>query len=437
MVALTARREAPIPLAQARLQLFVATWLSYAGFYFCRKVFGVVKGPLKAVLHIDDLGVSHLFTAYLTSYMLGQFITAWLGRRFRSRTLLIGGMGLACAANFALGALLRLGPSAYVLALVAMAAQGAAQATGWSANVALLANWTRRAERGRVMALWGTCYQIGGVAAKSSAAFLFGWLGLAWSFWGSAFVLLLILLLFLRWGRESPESVGLPPPEAPAPTPAEAAPAASASGAPPADAEPVSGRALRLIITMGLIYFSFKFLRYALDSWCALVLAERFGLSTTRAGYLSTIFDLCGFLGVYVGGWASDRCGGLRTPIIFAMTLGLFLATLLLYFFGLSSVLGFVVLLGLVGFFALGPDSLLAGAGAMDVGPRRQAIIAAAIINGLGSVGPIVEEPVIGWLMTTRGGLDAVLLLLVGIATLAAVSTGLFWLVARRRRFGI
>ena len=95
----------------------------------------------------------------------------------------------------------------------------------------------------------------------------------------------------------------------------------------------------------------------------------------------------------------------------FAMTGGLWLATIFLYFFGLSSAAWFVVLLGLIGFFALGPDSLLSGAGAMDVGPRRQAIVAAATINGLGSLGPLVEEPAIGWLMT-HVGLDAVLRLL-------------------------
>jgi sugar phosphate permease len=308
-----------------------------------------------------------------------------------------------------------------------MAVQGVAQATGWPSNVALLANWTQRVERGRVMAIWGTCYQIGAVAGKWFAAFLFGLLGLAWSFWGSALGLLAIVFLFVPWGRESPEAVGFPAPSA------SALPAAEAAK----DSDRVTGRALRIMVTMGCIYFSFKFLRYALDSWSSLVLAERFGLSPTTAGYLSAAFDLLGFVGVLVGGWSSDRLrGGQRTPVIFAMTLGLWVSSLLLYVIGLSSVAAFVILLGLIGFFAMGPDSLLAGAGAMDVGPRRQAIVAAALINGLGSLGPIVEEPAIGWLKA-HVGLDAVLLLLLGVATLAALSTGLFWQFARRQRLGI
>lgn len=417
--------EGPL-FARVRLQLFAATWLSYAGFYVCRKVFGVVKGPIKVALGVDDLGVSHLFTVYLVSYMLGQFATAWLGRRFSSRALLIFGMGVASASNLVLGALLE--ARSYQGVMVAMAIQGAAQAVGWSNNVALMTNWTRRTERGRVMAVWGTCYQLGAVIAKSFAAFLFGWLGLAWSFWGAALVLLALAALFLWWGRESPEACGFAPLEP------DAAPAPSRSRAAPA---PIEARLVRLIVTMGLIYFSFKFLRYALDSWSALVLAERFGLSTSTAGYLSAVFDWVGFLGVFVAGWWSDRLpGGRRTPVMFAMSVGLLVTTLALWAFGLGSATVFVVLLGVIGLCSMGPDSLLSGAGAMDVGSRRHAVVAAAVINGLGSVGPIVEEPVIGWLKA-RHGVDAVLLLLVAITALAALSTGAFWYHARRRGLGI
>ncbi len=72
---------------------------------------------------------------------------------------------------------------------------------------------------------------------------------------------------------------------------------------------------------------------------------------------------------------------------------------------------------------AMGPDSLLSGAGAMDVGSRRQAAVAAGVINGLGSIGPILQEPAIGWLKQTQG-LDAVFLLLVVIVFLTTVATG-------------
>jgi sugar phosphate permease len=176
---------------------------------------------------------------------------------------------------------------------------------------------------------------------------------------------------------------------------------------------------------MGLIYFGFKFLRYALDSWSALILGEQFGMSATRAGYWSAAFDWIGFLGVIAGGIWSDRTAGARrTPVIFWMTLACLGFTFLMWFVGLTSVTFFIVLLGLIGFTAMGPDSLLSGACAMDAGNRRQAALAAGIINGLGSIGPIVQEPVIGWLKQTDG-VHAVLLLLVGVGCLTTIGTGL------------
>jgi sugar phosphate permease len=99
---------------------------------------------------------------------------------------------------------------------------------------------------------------------------------------------------------------------------------------------------------------------------------------------------------------------------------------------GLSSPVLFIALLGLIGFMAMGPDSLLSGSCAMDVGSRRQAVLAAGVINGFGSVGPILQEPVIGWLKQTQG-LDSVFLLLVGVVFLTTVATFLLARFERRR----
>ena len=184
---------------------------------------------------------------------------------------------------------------------------------------------------------------------------------------------------------------------------------------------------------MGLIYFGFKFLRYALDSWSALILGEHFGMTTSIAAYWSTAFDWIGFLGVIVAGIWSDRLpGSRRTPVIFWMTAGCLVFTCAMWLVGLTSPFLFVALLGLIGFTAMGPDSLLSGACAMDVGSRRQAALAAGVINGFGSIGPILQEPAIGWLKKTQG-LDAVFLLLVGIVFLTTVATGLLARFERRR----
>ena len=395
-----------------RIQLFVATWLSYFGF--------------------DDLQVAWPWTIYLVTYMLGQFLAAGLGRRFESRRILTIGMCVAAAANVVIGLLVDAETSRVFLWMcITMGIFGIAQATGWPHNVALFANWTRKAERGTLFAIWGTCYQFGAVFGKGLAGFLLGWLGLAWSFYGSSLVLLAFTAYFVLRARERPESVGLTLHDEAEPKPDPAAVKTAGGSAPRSGVLP---RAFIVsVVAMGLIYFGFKFLRYALDSWSALILGEHFGLSATFAAYWSTAFDWVGFLGVLVAGYWSDRLpGSRRTPVIFWMTCGCFLAVTAMWMVGLTSPVLFVVLLGVIGFMAMGPDSLLAGPSAMDAGNTRQAAVAAGVINGLGSIGPIVQEPVIGWLKKTQG-LDSVFLLPVVIVFLTTVATGLLARSDRKR----
>lgn len=420
----------PALLRRYRVQLFTATWLSYAGFYFARKVYAVLKHPLKEQFGLDDVQIAYPWTIFLVTYMLGQFLAAWLGRRMESRRVLAYGMCIAAACNIALGLLVDSQlASVYLWMCVTMGIHGFAQATGWPHNVGLFANWTRRSERGTLFGVWGTCYQVGAIAGKGLAGFLLGWLGMAWSFFGSSIVLLAFTVYFVVYARERPQSVGLSleddaEPDVPAVDARETV-ATREPALPPGF--------VRSIVAMGLIYFGFKFLRYALDSWSTLILGEHFGMTTSVAAYWSTAFDWIGFLGVIAGGIWSDRiAGSRRTPVIFWMTVGCLLFTSLMWLVGLSSPILFVLLLGLIGFTAMGPDSLLSGACAMDAGSRRQAALAAGVINGFGSIGPILQEPMIGWLKQTRG-LDAVFLLLVGVVFLTTVATGLLARFERRR----
>jgi len=409
-------------LRRYRAEVFAATWLSYAGFYVCRRVYSVLKQPLKEQFGFDDVHVAWPWTVYLIAYMLGQFLAAWLGRHIESRRVLAYAMTVTAACNMALGFLVDAHvASVFLWMCVLMAIHGLAQAMGWPHNVGLFANWTRRAERGTLFGIWGTCYQIGSVIGKGLAGFLFGWLGMAWSFFGASIVFFAITVIFVFWARERPQSVGLSLAD-------DAEPDVPAGEAHSKDAqrkEPLPHGFLRLVIAIGIIYFGFKFVRYAIDSWSTLILGEQFHLSPTRAAYLSTAFDWIGFLGVVAAGFWSDRTrGSRRLPVVFWLALACFASTTLMWFAGLQSVIVFVALLGLVGFTLLGPDSLLSGACAMDAGSRRQAALAAGVINGLGSIGPIVQEPSIGWIKQTYG-VHSVFLLLVGIMLVTTVATGL------------
>ena len=116
------------------------------------------------------------------------------------------------------------------------------------------------------------------------------------------------------------------------------------------------------------------------------------------------------------------------------MVCGLLLSTIFLWLVGRQSVAAFATAIGLIGFFLYGPDSLITAAGAIDIGSPRYALLAAGLINGTGSLGPVLQEVIIGNLYQKEPtNLGPILGLLVGAASVATVMMA--WL-ARRAQQG-
>jgi sugar phosphate permease len=409
-----------------RIRIFIATWLCYAGLYFCRHAFYVAKPELTLQRGLDSATLGWIGVVYLVFSALGEFNAAAVGTRIGARRTLLAGMALSILANLGFG----LAHSATCFGLL-LALNGLAQATGWSCNVGTMAHWFRRTERGQVMGLWSTCYQLGAVAAKMFAGFNLGRGGLRQAFWAAAGVLAAVWATFFVLHRNRPEEVGLRSLE-----PVD--PGATSGAAAPLSQEGTRGWDRELVTTvalMGCFYFFVKSIRYALWSWAPYFLKLNFGLASDRAGHLAAVFDFCGFLGVITAGVISDRLfAGRRAGVALVMIAGLAGSTLLLWLVGARSLTLFGLCIGLIGFTLYGPDSLISGAGAIDVGSRRHALAAAGIINGMGSVGPVLQEALIGSLYKRDpANLTRILGLLTSAAMLACLVMGLL---VRRARAG-
>lgn len=405
-----------------RWRVFAATWLSYAGLYFARKPFSIVKADIEELYGWGPEELGLLGGLYLIAYTLGQFTSGALGQKWGPRVVLLGGMGLSIGANAALGFSNSFGTFGVLLFL-----NGLAQSTGWSNNVGTMGQWFRREERGRVMGIWATNYQVGGVLANVLAAWVAGAMGFQWSFFAGSLVLCAVWVFVFFNQRNKPEDVGLGPLEDPEPD--EDDESGGESGKVSWPREIVVNIAL-----IGAFYFFVKFIRYALWSWAPYLLKTELGLETDDAGYLSTVFDLAGIGGVIVCGWMSDKLfDNRRASVALLFIVGMALSCALLYTVGTTAAVMFAISLGLIGFTLYGPDALMTGAGAIDVGSARRATMAAGVINGMGSVGSVMQEFVLGAVLE-EGSSSTVFAILLGAAVLAGVMLGVLLV---RRRLGL
>lgn len=381
-----------------RWRVIVATFLGYAGYYFCRKVFGLVKTSLNEEFDWPMDAIAYLWAAYLFAYMLGQFASGYIGRKWGPRTLLLGGLGLSIVCNVMFGIM-----SSYWSFMGFMIFNGIVQASGWPGSVGSVAQWVRPSERGLIMGAWGTSYVWGNIGTKAVGTFLLGTAmftlpGWRLAFIGCALITLLIWVVLYFWQRNKPEDVGI---------------------APIVDVEASEeGRAIRasneehvgigeylklatnpLIVAMGLGYFFIKFLRYALDSWLPTFL-EFQGVTKAEASLYSMFFDIGGILPCVLIGFILDRYfKGNWARLCFIASIGLVA--------GYGSVLWFeanpvavALCFGIVGFMIYGPDTLLCGAASVAVAGELNGVAVAGLVNGIGSIGPIVQELVIGKIMT-------------------------------------
>jgi sugar phosphate permease len=432
--AATQERSLSRAYRSGQIRIFTATWLAYAGYYFCRKPFYVVKADMSQAFGLSSVQLGHLGTAYLAGYAIGQFSSAYFGRKLGPKLLLVAGIAASIACNFVFGI-----ANGFWTLLLFLALNGAAQGTGWPGCIGSLAFWFRREQRGSVLGVWATCYQVGSLVSTAFAAYLLGRAGWRWSYFGSALALLGIWALVILLHPNRPENAGLPPLEEDEEDKKDAADPAEQTAGLLGSGQAVSGfgwtaDVIVSLLTMGVIYFTIKFLRYALWSWAPFFLRQNFGLAGGNAGYLSTVFELCGFVGVIASGVASDKLfHGHRAFLSFAMLAMMTLSFILMATLGATSLFFFVLSMGLAGFMLFGPDALLSGVGAIDVGSRRGALAAAGIINGMGSIGPIFQEEIIGWMYKASGQrLFPILVVLVCVAGAGTFVSFLLWLRARK-----
>jgi sugar phosphate permease len=273
-----------------------------------------------------------------------------------------------------------------------------------------MAEWTTPQNRGTVMAFWCTCYQVGSIVASDLAGYLLHERGWRAAFFGPALGMLgvaLLIFLFLKRGDQ------------PAVSPSATQVALDAETRQVAQRTALQNPVLW---AFGASYFFIKYVRYALLFWLPYYLHGTLGYAVDRAAYVSNAFEAGGVVGVIVLGILSDRVRRWsRAALSMLSLLGLALALLVCAALPQHDVWLTVGALALVGALLFGPDALLSGAAAQDVGGAAAAATATGLVNGVGSLGGMLEGlslPAI----SARFGWQAMFPLLSGLAVCAALA---------------
>jgi sugar phosphate permease len=358
-------------IVRGQMLVFALTWIAYATYYLGRKGISVCKVDLQDRFGLSKVSLGYIDTGYLAAYACGQFLWGSIGDRLGPRRLV--GAGMLCAA----GACALFGfAGGFWTFFVAFTLNGLFQSTGWPGTVKAMGAWFEPRRRGAIMGLWGTCYQVGGLVATAVATFFLVRWGWRSAFIGPAVAIAAVGVIVLIFLPHAPK--------------ARATVIVVGEGAGIAELPESSWTILRspVIWSLGSAYFCLKLIRYSILFWLPFYLTKVLGYSTGGAGYQSMSFEIGGVIGAVVIGLISDKYfPGRRRQIASVMCAALAGSLLLYTRLAPISVAWNFIGMALVGFCLFGPDTLVCGAAAQDIGGRHNVARAAGFINGMGSIG--------------------------------------------------
>lgn len=392
-----------------RRQIFAITWITYAGYYFCRKNFSIVLPMLHGISGLGNIELANIVFGYSLLYATGQFGCGFLSDYFGPVRIVGAGLVLVVGSNLLMG--LHASPL-WLLTLSCL--NGIGQSTGWSGLVKIMAGWFSSHQRGIVMAWWGTNYVLGGFLATAFATWtvtqqlLAPELGWRRGFLFPAVVLLIITTAFFNFARATPEEAELYPADA------HATPRVHSDRSSWGDLAALLRS--RFVWTIGTAYFFLELCRYALMFWLPFYMVNQLHYSLQASGYVSSLYELVGIAGALLAGYISDRfMQSRRAPVSCIMLCGLGIVALAQQAFVRYGLVGTAIAISLAGILSYGPDTLLSGAAAQDIGDVKATATAAGLIDGIGHLGSLFSPYLVVY-VSGRFGWDRLFVIFAGAA---------------------
>ena len=388
--------------------MFVILWFAYGSTYLLRKPLGVVKADIQKALEINAVSLGWLDTSLLLPYAGVSLMLGFVGDRLGPRVTLGGGLIIAAVATASISMC-----ESYLSLLMLLAVSGASQALCWPACCAMLGRWFSDAMCNTIFGIFGTCCFVFGMTSITLVVYLQGNYGWRVVFLPSSMFVAVMGMLVLQFGLDPGKRSLVIPGRANAPT--EAGSEVSLSI--------LAVWRLSLVPEVSMAMFCVKSVRYALMFWLPLYLLRSLNYSQANAGLISTAFEFGGTIGSGFIGVVVDRWMGRRAILTSALSISASALSLLAFVMLSSWGLVFhVIFLVLAGIFNCGPDVLLAGSVAAEIGECvGGATAVTGVINGMGSLGTVLEGPLVG-LVAANLGWQAMIPLMIILLVLGAIA---------------
>ncbi|XP_070557645.1 uncharacterized protein [Ptychodera flava] len=378
-----------------KIIIFLLTWVAYASTYLLRKPLGVIKSDLAVELSFSKTELGWLDTALLLPYATFQVVLGSLGDFYGARYTLSICLLLSAASMVMFGHW-----SAFHIFAFCLFLNGCAQSQAWPNCVKGLGYWYRD-QRNAIFGIWGTCVFMGGIAGTGLAVYLQSQYGWRYAFTTPSFIVSVVgvfVFLFLLTPEEVKMSMngeeyinGVRPSK-------------------PVHSPDLSMQWLQLwkipmLPEISIATFCVKIVRYCMYMWLPMYLHQFIGYEKSEAGLLSISFEMGGVAGSAVIGYVIDR--QFQGQAVLGSAICVVLSTVGLIMFLMTSELGMtcnILCMIMCGTFNCGPDPILSGTLPLEMGEMSGRNIQASLsgfINGFGSLGTVLQGPVIGYLADT------------------------------------
>jgi len=403
-----------------RIRIFYSMYVGYLFYYFTRKSFTFVTPFLTSDLGLTKSDVGILASLLSISYGISKFTSGILCDRSNPRYFMAIGLILTGFCNILFGLF-----SSLILLGLFWSLNGWFQGWGWPACTKQLTHWFGQTERG---VWWGACttsHTVGGFLIAYLAAYCAVCLGWRYGMFIPGVMCIMVGIWLLNRLRDVPQSLGLPPIEKfkgetessllhnPAVIPADRV-------------MPVKQILFEQVLNnkyvwmLALSYFFIYVVRTAINDWGPLYLSEMKEYSPIKAAFCVSWFEVGGFIGIFLGGFGSDRWfKGRRVPLIVLSIFGLIFAVAGLWYVAPGTFVLTACLIATIGFLVFGPQ-MLVGLAAAEFVSKKAASTSNGFAGFFASLGAAIAGYPLGKITELFGWYGFIVtLILCSICTLA------------------